>query len=891
MRGPWSWSNRLREWLTRERREVDLERELEAHLQAEVDEQIEAGVPPEEAPYAARRALGNIPLIQEDTRTMWDATKIETWSRLFAHGLRQDVAYGIRGLRKQPGFTSAAVLALALGIGAATTIASVIQNVLLDPYPMYSQVDRIVNVQIWDQTASTPTFRGFFAAGELLEYQAQAKSFGDVIGGTPSDVLYTTPEGTERFQGGLTTANTFSFMGVRAGLGRTLEPRDGEPGAPPVFVMSHKLWVGRFGADPGVVGRTFVLNDTPTTLVGVMPPRVGKLGAEVWLPVRLDPADPVNARRFFQLQARLKPGVTLREAESEMNVIAQRLAPLYPRYYPRSFHVKVVALIDGVVGPFRRTLYTMAAAVALLLLIACANVANMLLSRAATREKEMAVRASLGASRTRLVRQLVVESLILALLGAALGALLAHLGIKVLVPAIPEGLIPRESIIRLDVRVLAFSLALATGTALLFGLAPALATVRRDLVSPLRDSGKGTTGGGRRRGLSGALVVLEVALSLVLLSSAGLLMRSFVKLQTVDLGLDPERLLFVRMPMGERYKSAAAQQQLLRDVLARVRSIPGVAGAATTTGFPVFGGFRSEFDVPGQAHEETWRALFHLAGEGYFQALGVPLQEGRHLTADDDAGLRRVAVVNRTFVERHLAGTNPLGRTIAVKADSAPRGFLSGEFEIVGVVADAKNQGLQEPPLPEVVVPYGVGAAGSRALLVKTAGPPQAAVESVKREVWAIDRGIAIADSEPLMAFLTRFSYSTPRLGLAIFGTFAGLGLILVVLGVSGVVAYTVSRQTRDIGIRMALGAGRRRVLQATLGTGLRWVAAGVVAGVLGSLAATRALASQLFGVSPSDPLTLGAVVVIVTLAGLLASYFPALRATRVDPMVVLRSD
>jgi putative ABC transport system permease protein len=886
------WIDKLREVITREKRDADLERELRAHLEEEEDGQREAGVAPEEALYAARRALGNVPLIQEDTRSAWDAAKLETIVRELFKGLRQDVNYGLRSLRKQPAFTAAAVLALALGIGAATTIASVIQGVLLDPYPMYRDVNRLVNVQLWDLSSPNGGFRTYFQVREFLDYQTQARSFDGVIGGRGEDVLYTTSEGTDRFDGGLTTGNTFSVMGAGALLGRTLTLDDAEPDAPAVFVMSHKVWVGRFGADPDLVGTKFVLNGTPTTLVGIMPPRLSKLGAEVWLPVRLDAADPVNGSAFLQFQARLRHGVTLEAAEAEMNVLARRMAQVYPNLYPQRFSMKVVPIIDGVVGPFRKTLYTMAAAVTLLLLIACANVANMLLSRAAGREKEMAIRAALGAGRTRLVRQLLIESAMLALLGAALGTLFAQGGIKLLVPAIPTGLIPREALIQLDWRVLTFSLGLALLTTLVFGLAPALSTVRRDLVTPLRDSGKGTSGGFRRRRLSSALVVIEVALSLLLLTSAGLLMRSFIKLQTVELGLDPERLLFLRVPLsGERYKTNAAQETFLREVLARLRAMPGVLAATTTTGLPVFGGFAAEFDVPGTTHDDTWRATFQLVSASYFKTLGIPLLQGRDLSAEDDLSSRRVAVVNQRFVQRHLSGASPLGRTIIVKNSFGPRFVLGGEFEIVGVVADAKNQGIQEPSVPEVVVPYGVGSAFSRGIVVRTAGTPLGALEGIKREIWSVDRGLPIANAEPVTTYLARYSYAAPRLGLAIFGTFAALGLVLVVLGVAGVIAYTISRQTHEIGIRMALGAGRGTILRMTLGMGIRWIALGIVAGLLASLAATRAIASQLWNVSPTDPWTLGAVIALVASTGLVASYIAALRATRVDPMVVLKSE
>ena len=805
--------------------------------------------------------------------------------------LVKDVRFALRGLRKQPAFTVAAVTALALGIGATTTIFSVIQNVLLDPYPMYTDVDRIVGLRIRDLASARPG-REWYPVEEFLEYQRQAKSFDEVIAGDIEDVVYSSDEGSEQFTGGLASGNTFSFLGVGAAIGRTLTLEDAKPGAPPVFVLSHKLWATRFGLDPSVVGKRFVLNGAPTLLVGVMPDRVSKLGADLWRPVRLDPADPAVNGRYFKFQARLKPGVTIAQAQAEMEVIGQRVAKAYPRNYPKKFAVEVVGLIDSIVGSFRTTLYTMAAAVGLLLLIACANVASMLLSRASGREKEMAIRAALGAGRGALVRQLLVESLLLALLGGLVGCVFSYGGIALLVSAIPEGLIPREAVIRLNVPVLLFSLGVAVVTALLFGLAPALHTVRRDLVNPLRDSGKGTSGGDRRGRIGNVLVVGEVALSLVLLAGAGVLMRSFIGLQTIDLGLDPERLLYARMSLGSsQHKTAAAETQFLTQVLARVRALPGVVSAATTTGMPLYGGWQNAFEIHGLPQDDSWRAIFQLCSEGYFQTLGIRLLQGRDLTPEDLAGARRVAVVNRMFVERYLGGRDPIGRRIKVKTQELQAGPDDAGFEIVGVFADAKNRGIQEPPFPEVVIPSSMTKTVGRALVVRTAGPPLAMIESLKREIWIVDRGVSVGITKPMTEQLKAFSYAAPRLGLYVFGAFAGLGLALVIVGVYSVIAYNVSRQTQEIGIRMALGAERGDVLAMTLRTGLQLVGLGVIIGVSVSLATTRVLASQLWNVSPSDPLTLGLVVAVVTVAGLAASYVPALRATRVDPMVVLRSE
>ena len=802
----------------------------------------------------------------------------------------QDVRYGLRGLRTQPAFTALASLALAIGIGAATTIFSVIQNVLLDPFP-YVDAEQVIGFQIRDLNSTRPGGRAGFQVPEFLDYQAQVAAFEEVIAGTDEDVLYATREGTEQFSGALVSGNTFRFLGVAAAVGRTLTPDDARPGAPPVFVMSHRMWAKHFGLDPAIVGRSFVLNDVPTTLVGIMPPRFAKLAADVWKPVTLDRADPEGSRRFYYLQARLKPGVTLRQAEAEIQVVAQRLASVYPRNYPKKFAVRVVSWIDSAVGSFRTTLYTLAAAVALLLLIACGNVANMLLARATAREKEMAIRASLGASRARLVRQLLIESLLLAMLGAGAGCLFASFGIEALVMAIPDGLIPREAVIRVNVPVLLFSLAAAAFTALAFGLVPALQTARRDLAEPLRDAGKGVGGSLRRGRLSGALVVAEVALSLVLLVGAGLLIRTFVKLQTIELGLNPEHVLVARLPLPRgQYRTAAAKQQLFSQLLPRLHALPGVVAAAAASSLPPYGGIRSEIDIPGKTHETTW-TLFQLCSAGYFRTLELRLLRGRLLSEEDVNDARKVAVVNETLARHYFGPEDPIGRQMKLNLlQTMPDARVDNPvFEIVGVVADAKNLGIRDPALPESFIPYSVTGAFQRSILVRTAGAPLPLLNSVRREIWAVDRNLAVTQTGSLTDYLTQFSYAEPRFGLVVLGLFAGMGLVLVALGVYSVIAYTVSRRTHEIGIRMALGAAHGDVQRMVLRTGLRPIGLGVVTGLLASLAATRVLASQLWGVTPHDPLTLGAVVVVVTAAGVSACYFPARRATRVDPMVALR--
>jgi len=552
----------------------------------------------------------------------------------------QDVRYGFRGLVTRPGFTLIAILTLALGIGSAAAIFSVIQNVLLDPAP-YADVERIAYVQIRDASRSEPGGRTAFQVPEFLDYQEQSQVFEDIIGGGFEDALLTTKDGTLQFAAGLVTSNTFRFLGVAAQLGRGIVDSDVAPGAPPVFVMSHKMWVAHHSMDPAVVGRTFVLNGVPTTCVGVMPPRFTKQGADLWKPMTLDRADPAQQRRYVVFQAKLKRGVTFEQATAEMDVVARRIAKLYPDNYPPRFTVHVVSWVDGLVRQFRTTLYTLFAAVGVLLLIACTNVANMLLARAAAREKEMAIRTSLGAGRWLLVRQLLIESLMLAFGGAVLGSVLAYVGIVGVKGLMPQGLFPTEADIRLNIPVLAFSLGVAVFTSIVFGLVPALQTVKKNMADPLKDSGRGVVGGFRRGKLRSALVIGEVALSLVLLAGAGLLIRNFVKLQSTDLGLDPSNILVARLPLPrEQYKTAAAKQQFFEALLTRLHALPGVVAATETSTLPPYGGIGTDIDIPGKTHTERWEAIYQLCSDGYFRTLGLRVLRGRTQSRRDQSDVR-----------------------------------------------------------------------------------------------------------------------------------------------------------------------------------------------------------------------------------------------------------
>jgi putative ABC transport system permease protein len=807
--------------------------------------------------------------------------------------LRQDIRYAARTLWKSRGFAIVAMATLALGIGASTAIFSVIDNVLMEPFP-YTDANRLMSLQIHDTELNEPGGRGGYSGPEFLDYVEQNHVFDRVIANDGEDILYNSGQGTERFSGSVVTPGTFEFLGMPSLVGRVMQPADYEPGAPPVFVLRYKTWVNQLSGDPSILNKSFILNGTPRTLIGIMPPRFGWGDADLWIPEKPDHAAKSGERgfpRYYFLLGHLKPGVSVREAVADFTVIANRLSTVYPKDYPKHFSVEMQSLTDLVVGKFRTTLYIVLAAVGLLLLIGCGNVANLLLARATGREKEFAIRAALGASRWRLVRQLLVESLILAFGGASLGALLAWGGLKSLVAVIPADIIPAESVIRLNAPVLAFTLAVAVMTALIFGLVPALQAARRDLNDPLRDSGKGVSGGTGHGRFRDAVVVLEVALSLTLLVAAGLLMRSFVALREVHLGLQPDHILVARLPLPtDRYKTAEQMTSFFRPLLVRLKALPGIVAVTETSTLPPYGGIGSDIEIPGKTHTEKWNAMFQLCSEGYFPVLRIEFKDGRPFTEAEVNGARKLAVVNQTFVHKYLGNDNPIGQRVRLaELETFPDPLHDPWFEIIGVVADVKNRGLQDPIQPEVWVPYTVTGSAARGVLVRTSQEPMSMMNAVRQEIWATDRGVALTMTGTLESYISSFSYAGPRFGFLLMSIFGGIGLILVTIGVYSVLAYTTARRTHEIGIRMALGAESGDVLGLVVKMGLRLVALGVVIGLIASLLVARVIATQLWGVSAYDPMTLGGVTFLLLVTGLIACWIPARRASRVDPLVALR--
>ncbi|MBV8818965.1 MAG: ABC transporter permease, partial [Acidobacteriaceae bacterium] len=549
-------------------------------------------------------------------------------------------------------------------------------------------------------------------------------------------------------------------------------------------------------------------------------------------------------------------------------------------------------LAEMVVGGFRATLLILMGAVGMLLLIACGNVANMLLARATAREKEIAVRVSMGATRWRLIQQFLTESMLLAVAGALLGCGIAWAGIRILVPNLPPNTIPDEAVIRLNPQVLFFTLAVAVATALIFGLAPAAQSARASLAETLKDTGKGVSGGYRRGRLRSALVVAEVMLSFVLLVGAGLLMRSFFALMQVDLGFNASNILVARIPLPEgQYKTVEQKRQFFRELLARLESKPGIVAATETSTLPPYGGWGTDIDIPGKTHAEKWNALGQLVSEHYNTTLGFRMLRGRFLNAVEVNEARRVTVINQALAKKYFGSDNPIGQHLtfnALKVVPQPP-VTDATFEIVGVISDAKNRGLQDPAMPEFFVPYTVTAFAERGILVRTSGDPDRMLNTVRKEIGALDSNVAIALTGSLESYLKKFSYSGPRFGLILLATFAATGLVLAAIGVYSVLAYSVSRQTHEIGVRVALGAANRQIMTMVLRSGFRLIGIGLVLGFCASLVVARLLTTQIWGVTPYDPLTLAAVTVVLGISGLAACLVPAQRAVGVDPTVALR--
>ncbi|HEX7050810.1 MAG TPA: ABC transporter permease [Longimicrobiales bacterium] len=823
-------------------------------------------------------------------------------------GWLHDLRYALRTLRRTPGFTMVAVLTLALGIGANTAIFSVIDGVLLRPVP-FADADRLM--MVWETDRNSGTTREPASVPDYLDFGERSTRFERLAAFAGTELNLTPDDGAPLRLTALAVTHEFlPLVGIEPRIGRSFTAAEDAPGGPHAVLISEDLWARLFARDPGVVGRTLRLDDVVYTVIGVLPSgadfgtlqvlgaaaygrsfadRGTATGVDVWVPLQPDPESlPRSTHPIFVL-GRLAAGASVAAAQQELGAIAAELEATYPVNDGRGVFIE--PLTDVVFGPVRPALVVLLGAVALVLLVACVNVANLLLARGTTRVREVAVRTALGAGAGRLGRQFLVESVVLTLVAAAAGVGLAFAGLELLLALAPAD-IPRLPDVGIDARVLVATLVVSVLVGIAFGAVPTLQARRIDVQSALKGAGRGASAGRERRRLRSALVVAELALAVVLVAGAGLLIRSFWRLQQVDTGFRAEGVLKAEFQLPtSRYAAGSPgwpdfpeMRRFNGDLLRRVRALPGVESAAIAGNHPLDAGFTNSFVVVGrEAEAKNWPEIsIRRVGAGYFETVGLPLLSGRTLRDSDDAFATPVLIINQTAARRFFADRDPLGQQIA---------FWGAARTIVGVVADEHVHGLARPAPPAAYAPFAqVSRPGAEVLLLRTNGDPAALAPAVRRIVRELDPALAVYGVEPLAETVSR-SIGQQRFTMALLAAFAALAIALAVIGVHGVLSYTVSRRTPEIGIRMALGASHGNVVGLVVGEGLRLALVGLALGIAGALAASRLLRSLLFGVTATDPATFAAVAAAILAAGALASWIPARRAARVDPMAALRNE
>jgi putative ABC transport system permease protein len=806
--------------------------------------------------------------------------------------LLQDMRYGVRMLMKRPGFTFVAVLALALGIGANTAIFSVVNAVLLRPLP-FKEPERLMAV--WEtnpQLGAEMRNRNEVALGNFLDWRAQNQVFEQLAALFYTNLNLTGTGEPERIQSMAVTTNLFQALGVQPLMGRSFLPEEEKVGSPRAVILSHGLWQRRFGSDPNLLGKTLTLNGNQVTVVGIMPPGFQiqfptSMQVDMWVPMRIDPADAGRKAHYLYVLGRLKQGVSVEQAQSAMSSIAAELQQQYPETNAdKSAHV--VSLHKQLVGNIQSYLYVLFAAVGFVLLIACANVANLLLARVAARHKEVAIRIALGAGRLRLIRQLLTESLMLSLCGGLLGLLIAYWGIDLLLALTPSD-VPRLSEIGLHGAVFGWTLLISILTGVLFGLAPALQASKPDLNEALKESGGRATGGLQRSRLRNLLVITEVALALVLLICAGLMIKSFARLQQVNPGFEPKNLLTMNISLPrQKYKEDQQSNVFYDQLFERLRAVPGVESVGgidplplsdsnTTTGILIEGG-------PVLAVADRPEVGQRTVTPAYFQAMRIPVLKGRAFTEQDRSDTPRALIVNEALARRYWPNEEAIGKRLGFEDDAAKQYW----WEIVGVVGNVKHERLDAEAKPEVYFPYQQSPANFMTLVIRTTSDPSNMIAAVRDQVLAIDRDQPVFDIKTMDQRLAK-AVSQSRFIMLLLGVFSALALVLAAVGIYGVMAYTVTQRTHEIGIRMALGAQASDVLRMIVRQGMILALIGVLIGLAASFALTRLMSSLLYGVTATDPLTFVGVALVLSLVALLASFIPARRATRVDPIVALR--
>ena len=798
--------------------------------------------------------------------------------------LWQDLRYGIRTLLAKPGFALVAIVTLALGIGATSTIFSFVNGILLRPLP-YENSERLV---LLDEAAPK---RGIPSMGvsfpNFVDWREQNGVFAGVAAYDDRSFALTGGGEPEQLSGGIVSHNIFVILGVAPMLGRKFRPEEDGPDQSDVVILSHGLWERRFGADSGIIGQSIIVNNRARVVVGVMP-----LGfkfpetAELWIPLTPEVRNWTRNDHGISAVGRLKPGVTLEQAQADINAVARRIEELHP-VTNEGMGVSLIPLRDGLVGDFRKALLLLLGVVGLVLAVACANVANLLLARASARQREIAVRAALGASRWRVFRQLLTESFLLGVTGGALGLVLALWGLDLLLAAIPVDL-PFWMKFNLDWRVLGFAAGTALLTSLFFGVAPALQAARIDLNETLKEGGRGGAGASRHR-LRRALVIAEVALSLILLIGAGLMTRSFLRLQQVNPGLNAENVLTLRVSLpSAKYDAPEKRQDFFKQLLERTRALPGVQAAGAISNLPLGGGSLGRSltveDYPVLSVGQTPLVNNCVITPNYFGAIGITLLTGRDFTNADARDAAKVTIIDERLAREYWPNESPLGKRIRFgpPEDNEPW------HTIVGVVGEVKHESLNLTRRKSVYLPHAQISIGGMALAVRTRAYPESLAAAIRDQVKELDPNQPVTAVRTMSEVISR-SVWQPRLYAILFGVFAAVALLLASVGIYGVMSYTVAQRTHEIGIRMALGAGRGDVLRLVITQGMWLVLVGVGIGVLASLALTRLMQSLLFGVGATDPVTFAGVTVLLAAAALIACYVPARRATKVDPMIALR--
>ena len=882
-------SSRFAGLFRRSARDSDFAAEMDSHLQFHIDENLARGMDAAEARRHALIKLGGVAQTTQHYRARRGLP--------FFEALAQDLRYALRTFVRNPAFFLFAVAVLALGIGANTAIFTVAYNVLLRPLP-YRDAGRVV--MVWEDASAYGFPQDTPSPGNFASWKSQNNVFTDMAALRGRGFDLTGHGNPEQFDGVAMTANTFALLGAKPMLGRNILPEEDKPGANHVVILSHAVWMANFGGDPQIIGKQIWLNNAQCTITGVMPP--GFLfpdrETQLWMPIGFSAEDLADhGSHYLNVVARLKPGVSLAAANADLSIIAKRLQQQFP-----NSNAKVGAygapLRSMLTGPAHNAALILLVAVAFVLLIACANVANLLLARAAGRQKEVAMRMALGAGRSRIIRQLLTESILLSVVAGGAGLLLAIWAAPFLAHLIPDTLAPIAGS-GVNLEILAFLFAVSILTGVLFGLAPALRISRLDLAVAMKQGGARTgsgTSGTRTRDI---LVIAEVALALVLFSGATLMVRSFMNVRDLDPGFRPAHVLALRTHLPfPKYDNISLRNAFYKQVLDRINNLPGVTAAGCTSWLPLTNwGGATRILIEGQPKPLPGQAMIpntRMISSKYIQAMGMKLIAGRSFDDRDAAGTPFVALINQTAAKKFWPGRDPVGTRFRSDDDpNTPSGSAAANSQpwitIVGVIGDVRQAGLDQPPRPEIYLPYGQhDFFAPDYIAVRTSGDPMSVASAARQQIWAVDKDQPVTDVMPLRQMLS--DYLAPReLQSSLLGGFAGFALLLAALGIYAVLAFSVAQRTQEIGVRVALGAQRRDILRNILAQGLKLAGIGVVIGVIGALALSQLLSTFLFGVTATDPLTLAGAVAVLLLVAAGACYIPARRAMRVDPMVALR--